>query len=177
MYEKISLYLHVFDINIINEKSLLINSCKFQELVTENTFKDLVKNKIYFYNETESDLYENNTCNNSSVGTYSTLAQADTIIDKCIICDEFLEKLIKDPNDKLNLKEEELQQEQDEDEDNRHNSITDNTDNLCKCPYCSSKYHLICLARTAIANQLCLIPKTADCLVCGRDYIWSEFLK
>lgn len=182
--------------NLVKEKILQINSNKFLEIVTESNFKESVKKKIYFYDEKLIEPETVSTINNSSniiTNDGNSSNTSENILDKCLICDEYLEKIKisfdrSDPektnsntNIKYNSEIEDNQEEQEEickEQENCPSNCTE--DNNCKCPYCKSKFHLICLAQSAIWNQnsqLCLIPKNAECLVCGREYKWAEFLK
>jgi hypothetical protein len=207
LFDKISLYLHVFDLNIVKDKILELNCNQFLEIVTESNFKESVKNKIYFYNEKvlgneeTENIYTNKigmisaTSKNSKIGitqsknSISTLT-TEYIIDKCLICDEYLDKFSSNKLDsektnsnlnKYNSQIEDMQEELKEiSKEDESVSRINSEDNLCQCPYCKSKYHLICLAQSAIGNQisqLCLIPKEAGCLVCGRENKWAEYLK
>jgi hypothetical protein len=196
-------------LNLVKDKILQINSSQFLEIVTESNFKESVKNKIYFYDEKSIELenFNDNANNFKSTKSLSNTNHStniitgdgtsgntsENILDKCLICDEYLEKIknsfdksdVEKTNLNTNIKynseiEDDLEEQEEisKEQDNCPSNSTE--ENICKCPYCKSKFHLICLAQSAIWNQnsqLCLIPKDSECLVCGREYKWAEFLK
>ncbi len=104
------------------------------EYVSEETFKESIKKKLFFFQDTP--IGEENT----------------DFVDKCIICGD---SFSKDNNE-----EEEDKEEQD----------------IAKCPYCKSVYHMLCLAKFALKGKIALIPKEVECLICGRNNIWKEYL-
>lgn len=156
MYDKISLHLYSFDENIVD--LLEIQNLKILELATEFNFKEMVKRKPQIYEFSNDQTIEN-------------------IVDKCIICGDHI-----DTEEITNFNNNQISSE-DEIENNLNfkEDKINNMDNIAKCPYCNSLFHLICLAESSIDNQglinFCLIPKESQCLICEKKHKWSEFMK
>jgi hypothetical protein len=75
--------------------------------------------------------------------------------DKCIICgDSFTKESVDD------VEEEEDKLIQD----------------ISKCPFCTSVYHMLCLAKHSLKAKKALIPKDVECLICGRVNKWKDYL-
>jgi hypothetical protein len=168
VYEKISLYLHAFDSNLVYNNTILPNNLHILEITNELSFKESIKNKIYFF-DNQAENYEEENIN---------------LLDKCIICSEDFtngkneKKLNQNENNNFTSEDEvELQAGQAVENLNNLNS----TENLAKCPHCKSLFHMVCLAQTTLENQnqlsISLIPKETSCLICTRTYNWSEFIK
>lgn len=189
VFEKISLYIHVFDKEVISNSSLEVKfGCnQFVELATDNNFNELIKKRAYFYKD-QKQIEAELQANNSNDGYYDE----NFVIDKCIICDEalFMQKIKEepedddsfmnyntkieniDPNDNIEM---ELSVDSNKDKLKEKNNVED--DSLAKCPYCKSLFHLICLAKNAIDGKLMLIPKEINCLICGCTNYWNDFIK
>ena len=78
-------------------------------------------------------------------------------------------------------KKEEKKVEEDEDE---HSEISDNIEEgektklIISCPYCRSKFHLLCLANNSLSQDpLSLIPQETTCIICTHSFKWSEWIK
>ena len=152
VYDKIFLYIYLFDeVEGLDE----FKNLKLIERVNENTFKEAIKKKIYNYdaNEIPEDIKD--------ITEFS---------DKCIICDEIIDN-----------KKEEKKVEEDEDE---HSEISDNIEEgektklIISCPYCRSKFHLLCLAKNSLSQDpLSLIPQETTCIICTHSFKWSEWIK
>jgi hypothetical protein len=131
------------------------NNCQITEFVDLFSFKESIKNKIFFYNETteENELIE-----------YK---------DKCLFCEKFLS----------NEKDESIEESQDEENlfFSQQSKLllpkVEKKELLTSCTFCKSTFHLQCVAKDAINNQPFLIPKEATCIICLRDNSWSEFVK
>jgi hypothetical protein len=162
VYDKISLYLHLFDEEILKNKSINNSSNKhIIELTNDLNFIDSVKNKIFFFQEFEN-----------------ILEAGENIIDKCIICSESFTA----DNSKSKMKNQTSSEEDNvEMEAFTEIPINENKENTAKCPNCMSLFHLICLAQSNLESQnllgVCLIPKSTQCLICSNTQNWSEFVK
>jgi len=149
IFEKISLYLHAFEDNVLCH--IKTSFLHILELTDQTSFKDSVKNKIYFYDEDkckeEEDL---------------------NISDKCIFCEETFSKN-KEEDSAVNIISEDEEKEKLNNED------------LAKCPNCRSLFHIFCLAHSTLQDQNILagslIPKLTSCIICSRNFNWSEFVK
>lgn len=169
VYEKISLYLHAFDSNLVYNNTILPNNLHILEITNEQSFKESIKNKIYFY-DNQADSYQEENIN---------------LLDKCIICSEDFsssknESKFNPSENNILSSEDEVELQSDQIVENKFNSLN-TTENLAKCPHCKSLFHIICLAQTTLENQnqlnMSLIPNDTDCLICTRSYNWSEFIK
>ncbi len=169
VYEKISLYLHAFDSNLVYNNTILPNNLHILEITNEQSFKESIKNKIYFY-DNQADSYQEENIN---------------LLDKCIICSEDFsssknESKFNQSENNILSSEDEVELQSDQIVENKINSLN-TTENLAKCPHCKSLFHIICLAQTTLENQnqlnMSLIPNDTDCLICTRSYNWSEFIK
>ena len=58
--------------------------------------------------------------------------------------------------------------------------MKENKENIVVCKECQSSFHMICLAKYELNRNrdlLNLVPKSAECFVCGKNEVWSEWLK
>ena len=97
------------------------------------------------------------------------------IADKCIICEELFNS-----NKNKNIKKDELISESSDgiNEDNKESTNTN--EYIVKCIKCKCPFHMICLANYQLEKNndiFNLVPKNADCFVCGHNLIWSEWVK
>jgi cytidine deaminase len=167
------------------------------EYANESNFKELIKNRIYFYND--------------QINEDGMKCDFDGISDKCIICEEYFNKevLAKKIDEDIEMKEENNENDDENITDNyqesqsysqysnsnfnfnsnstattKFNMITGANINIgimkqTKCPSCKSLFHMTCLASSALLkmNKLALIPEDTQCLICLRTFIWSEWIK
>lgn len=124
------------------------------ELATESSFKDLVKNRIYYYNEEYTD--------DAHYGEFS---------DKCLYCEEDFKRegevIIENDEDLCeNLLQDEI----------KNQTKPKEPSPISKCPKCGSLFHMTCLALNSIDKGQ-LIPKVTACLICSRSFPWSEWIK
>ena len=99
------------------------------------------------------------------------------IPDRCIICEEFFNN-----NDKKNNDSNENISENSEDSNLNNDDYekNDKKEYIVKCQMCKSPFHMICLANNEHEKNndiYNLVPKKADCFVCGKSLIWSEWVK
>ena len=97
------------------------------------------------------------------------------LADKCIICEELFNS-----NKNKNIKKDELISESSDgiNEDNKESTNTN--EYIVKCIKCKCPFHMICLANYQLEKNndiFNLVPKNADCFVCGHNLIWSEWVK
>ena len=97
------------------------------------------------------------------------------LADKCIICEELFNS-----NKSKNIKKDELISESSDgiNEDNKESTNTN--EYIVKCIKCKCPFHMICLANYQLEKNndiFNLVPKNADCFVCGHNLIWSEWVK
>ena len=95
--------------------------------------------------------------------------------DKCIICEELFNS-----NKNKNIKKDELISESSDgiNEDNKESTNTN--EYIVKCIKCKCPFHMICLDNIQLEKNndiFNLVPKNADCFVCGHNLIWSEWVK
>ena len=94
------------------------------------------------------------------------------IADKCIICEEVFNNKIK------NIKKDELISESSEGVNEEIKES--NVEYIVKCKKCKCPFHMICLANYELGKNndtFNLVPKSADCFVCGSNLIQSEWVK
>lgn len=156
VYDKIFLYIYLFDEIEGLEK---FDNLKLVETVDEETFKEAQKKKVYKYTETEPE----------------TVNDAQIISDKCIICDEEITNSVKEKNyDEEGENDNEEESDESDSNDKKKNKI------LVSCPYCRSKFHLLCLATSSLSNsndKIALIPQETICVICTHSYKWSEWVE
>lgn len=123
------------------------------EQVTVDTFKEALSRRVFYYDNNE----------NLNSGDFEF-----TVSDKCIICDVTIQK----KKDKGKFEEFEINDDSSENENNNEGIIS--------CPFCKSKYHMLCLAANSIQasnDKLLLIPRETQCLICLNKYLWNEWIK
>ncbi len=62
---------------------------------------------------------------------------------------------------------------------NNINAVENNNERISKvqCPFCRNKLHTICFAEFLLEDENdMIIPKEGVCLVCTKEFRWSEFL-
>ena len=156
VYDKIFLYIYMFDEVEGLEK---FDNLKLVEKVDEESFKEAQKKKVYKYTEIESE----------------TADDIQTISDKCIICDEKIANSEKD-----NISDEKGDNDNEEKSDESDSKDKKKTQILVACPYCKSKFHLLCLATSSLNNSndiIALIPQETICVICTHSYKWSEWIE
>ena len=75
---------------------------------------------------------------------------------------------------------EEMNIEMCENEENDKKEKNEKKECIVKCQICQSPFHMICLAKYELekSNDIFnLVPKKADCFVCGKTSIWSDWVK
>ena len=103
------------------------------------------------------------------------------IPDKCLICEEplYIDN-IKKKNEKKDYNSEVSDGMIIESSVNEDNEKNEKQEYIIQCKVCKSPFHMICLARYELEKNndlLNLIPKKADCFVCGKSLIWSDWVK
>ena len=193
IYEKIALEVSVFE-GKVYENVLESLTCKFKiiELTDELKFKENIKKKK---NEIKIKKLELNKYNiNNFDINYENLDKDDIFnYDKCIICDEFFSKA---RIDKKNKKINDIYSSSSEDNEALFNFNSENVQIESKvninnninldlefekiskvhCPLCKNQLHTSCFAEYLLEDSYHLIPKEGVCLVCSREFKWSEFL-
>ena len=127
--------------------------------LTKSLSKKRKKKKVYKYTEIESE----------------TADDIQTISDKCIICDEKIANSEKD-----NISDEKGDNDNEEKSDESDSKDKKKTQILVACPYCKSKFHLLCLATSSLNNSndiIALIPQETICVICTHSYKWSEWIE
>ena len=111
------------------------------------------------------------------------------ISDKCIICEEVFNNINSNNNIGIikNKKNEEINSlSESSDGMNIENNINEESkkenknEYIVKCNNCKCPFHMICLANYEFEKNndiFNLVPKKAECFVCGENYIWSEWVK
>ena len=163
VFERINLNINIFDDNpmedIIISDLLQSSYTKINKNINIEEFKKNMK-----ANKKE----EINNIINDELSSFEGL----NIADKCIICEEVFNNKIK------NNKKDELISESSEggNEDNKES----NNEYIVKCKKCKCPFHMVCLANYELGKNndtFNLVPKSADCFVCGSNLIWSEWVK
>ena len=163
VFERINLNINIFDDNpvddIVISDILKSNYTKINKNINIEEFKKNMK-----ANKKE----EINNIINDELSSFEGL----NIADKCIICEEVFNNKIK------NNKKDELISESSEggNEDNKES----NNEYIVKCKKCKCPFHMVCLANYELSKNndtFNLVPKSADCFVCGSNLIWSEWVK
>jgi hypothetical protein len=150
VFDKISLYLFALEERVL--KYLETKGLHILEMTDEKNLTQSVKNKIYFYQD----------INEISGESFTSVA------DKCILCDESFKVVLKNENNNITSEEE---------SDEASNFAFSNVLNVVKCPFCSSQYHMICMAERTLGESLALIPRETECIICSRVSGWSDFIK
>ena len=72
-----------------------------------------------------------------------------------------------------------MEEEEDEESENIEEGEKEKTTKVViSCPYCRSKFHLLCLANNALSQDpLSLIPQETTCIICTHSFKWSEWIK
>ena len=174
VFGRINLNINIFD-NTPSEGLIITDILKSNMTKIININYDEFKNIMNKKKNENEFLNENNLNENldEELLSFDNL----NIPDRCIICEEFF-----DNNDKKNNDTNENISENSEDsnlnnDDNRKN---DKKEYIVKCQMCKSPFHMICLANTEHEKNndiYNLVPKKADCFVCGKSLIWSEWVK
>lgn len=157
VFEKI--YFYVFPFSEIGERGVQQKSNLFIERVNISNFKETLSKKVFHY---ESE-HERMSIEEEENIPYS---------DKCIICDEEI-------SDTNQIKKEEKESEEFEFDEDKSKEI-ESKGKIISCPFCKSKFHLLCLADNSIqnsGNKLSLIPGKTKCLICLREFLWNEWIK
>ena len=177
VFERINLNLYIFDNNPIDDIILtdilksnmtkIINNINFEE------FKNIM-NKNKDDNKREKNI-------NEEIDKELLSLEGLNIPDKCLICEEpFYIDNIKKKNEKKDYNSEVSDGMMIESSVNEDNEKNEKKEYIIQCKVCKSPFHMICLARYELEknNDLFnLIPKKADCFVCGNSLIWSDWVK
>ena len=167
VFERINLNINIFEDNPIDDitiSDILISN--FTKINKINSFEEFKKNmndhKINEINDVDEDLLSFEGLN---------------IADKCIICEEeFNNKNKNIKKDEINILSESSEGINEDNKDNKDN----NKEYIVKCKVCKCPFHMICLANYELNKNndiFNLVPKKADCFVCGKSLIWSEWVK
>ena len=179
VFGRINLNINIFD-NTPSEDLIITDILKsnMTKIININydEFKNIMnKNK----NKNENEILSENNLNENldqELFSFDNL----NIPDRCIICEEFFNN-----NDNKNNDTNENISENSEDsnlnnDDNEKNDKNDKKEYIVKCQICKSPFHMICLANNEHEKNndiYNLVPKKADCFVCGKSLIWSEWVK
>ena len=162
VFERINLNINIFDDNptddIIISDILKSNYTKINKIINIEEFKNNMKN-----NKKEEIINIDD-----ELSSFDGL----NIADKCIICEEVFNNKIK------NIKKDELISESSEGVNEEIKES--NVEYIVKCKKCKCPFHMICLANYELNKNndtFNLVPKSADCFVCGSNLIWSEWVK
>lgn len=170
VFGRINLNINIFDnfpVDDLSIKDILkSNSTKIINNINCEEFKNIM-NK----NKNQNDL-ENKDLNDD---IYKELLSFDglNIPDKCLICEELF--FFYD-----NRKNNEKNGNNSESSENCINEEKDKKEYIVKCQICKSLFHMICLAKYELEKNndiFNLVPKKADCFVCGKTIIWSDWVK
>ena len=177
-----------FKIEVLN---LLINSKVFGRInlniniFDDSPIKDIVISDILKSNyskinkninieEFKNNMKINNKNEINDINKELLSLEGLNIPDKCIICEEeFNNNKDNKIKDKVNIISESSDGNNEDNKDNKVEYIV--KCNICKCPF-----HMICLANYELEKNndiFNLVPKKADCYVCGNSLIWSEWVK
>ena len=164
VFERINLNINIFEDNPIDDitiSDILISN--FTKINKINSFEEFKKNmndhKINEINDVDEDLLSFEGLN---------------IADKCIICEEEFN------NKNKNIKKDEINILSESSEGINEDNKDNNKEYIVKCKVCKCPFHMICLANYELNKNndiFNLVPKKADCFVCGKSLIWSEWVK
>lgn len=185
VFAKIYLYIYAFDSTIIDKGYLGLNSFKILEQVNEESFKDAIQKKVYNYSK-EVAINDKNVINEDD----DIEMNEGSVIeyqDKCILCDEIIHqetlKQIEEESSnydkEINYENKDCNKEVGQTQvhiQSQINTGKESPKSLINCPYCKSIYHMTCLASHTLGDNIALIPKETICIICGRIYIWSEWI-
>ena len=189
VFDRINLNIYIFNEkpsdDIYISDYLISNIAKiFTGVNSENFIKLLEKNN-------ENNAKEN--ANKMDIDNDELLSIIGfNIPDKCLICEELFissqqeKKKSKEKNNIFSQSSDGVQFDSDnENEINNFNKNINENDNkneekIVVCKNCKSPFHMICLAKYELERNndyLNLIPKNVECFVCGKNDIWSEWVK
>ena len=174
VFGRINLNINIFD-NTPFEGLIITDILKSNMTKIININYDEFKN-IMNKKKNESEILSENNLNENLDEELLSFDNLN-IPDRCIICEEFF-----DNNDKKNNDSNENISENSEDSNlnNDDNGKNDKKEYIVKCQMCKSPFHMICLANSEHEKNndiYNLVPKKADCFVCGKRLIWSEWVK
>ena len=170
-----------FKIEVLN---LLINSKVFGRInlniniLDDNPIDDIIISEILKSNYTKinkninieefkKNMKDNNKKEDNDINEELLSLEGLNIADKCIICEEEFNN---------NNNKEKIISESSEDNNDKKNK----KEYIVKCNKCKCPFHMICLANYELEKNndiFNLVPKNADCYVCGNSLIWSEWVK
>ena len=178
-----------FKIEVLN---LLINSKVFERInlninifednpVDDIVISDILKsnytkiNKNINIEEFKKNMKDSNKNENIDINDELLSFEGLYIADKCIICEEEFNNTNKENKNKneINILSESS-------EGNNEDNKESKTENILKCNKCKCPFHMACLANYELEKNndiYNLVPKKADCYVCGNSLIWSEWVK
>ena len=178
-YTSIKFKIEVLNI-LINSKvfgRINLNINIFEDKPSEGiVISDILKsnftkiNKNINLEEFKKNMKENNKNEVTDINKELLSFEGLEIADKCIICEEEFnnnknkENIISESSDELNEKI----------------NKTNNIEYIVQCNKCKCFFHMVCLANYELGknNEIFnLVPKKADCFVCGNSLIWSEWVK
>ena len=181
VFERINLNIYIFDnfplddicISDILKSNMtkIINNINFEE------FK-IIMNK----NKNENNLGEKNL--DESIDKELLSYDGLNIPDKCLICEEsfnFGDNNNKnEKNGNYSDASEGMLAENNVNEENAQKEKNDTKEYIVKCQICKSPFHMICLANYELEKNndiFNLVPKKADCFVCGKSFIWGDWVR
>ena len=174
VFERINLNIYIFDNfpsnDIIISDILKPNITKIINNINFDEFKNIM-NK----NKNEKNLEEN--IFNENIDKELLSFEGLNFPDKCLICEEPFSLIDNSKKENLSEESEGMMIEYNTKEEN---DKKDNKEYILKCQDCKSPFHMICLAKYELeknGDYFNLIPKKADCFVCGKSLIWSEWVK
>lgn len=175
VFERINLNIYIFD-NFLSDdititEILKPNMSKIINNINYKEFKNIM-NKI----KNENNLIQNSL--NCNIDEEFLSFEGLNIPDKCLICEELFNNIDnKKNNENFSESSEGFLVESSVNEDKEKN---DKKEYILKCQVCKSLFHMICLANYELEKNndfLNLVPKKADCYVCGKSLIWSDWVK
>lgn len=183
VFERINLNINIFDNfpldDICISDILKLNITKIIKIINIEEFKNIMnKNK----NEKKLDMEDNSI--NEGIDKELLSFEGLNIPDKCLICEESFNF---DDNNKKNEKNgnysdasEGMLAENYVNEENVQKEKNDTKEYIVKCQICKSPFHMICLANYELEKNndiFNLVPKKADCFVCGKSFIWGDWVR
>ena len=183
VFERINLNIYTFDNILGNDNDIIItdilksNITKIINNINYEDFKNIM-NK----NKNENFLQDNNL--NENIDKELLSFEGLNFPDKCLICEEIFNiydnKKYNEKSGNYSESSEGMMIENNENESNDKDEKNDKKEYIVKCQICKSPFHMICLANYELEKNkdiFNLVPKKADCFVCGKSLIWSDWVK
>ena len=179
VFERINLNIYIFENSpidgIILADILQSNIAKIINNISFEEFKNIM-------NKNKNDNKKENSINDDINNELLSL-EGFNIPDKCLICEEFFSINKNEKNGVSSEASDGMAIESSVNEDaekNDKNNKKEKNEFIVKCNECKSPFHMICLANYELEKNndiYNLVPKKADCFVCGNSLIWSDWVK